>query len=66
MANPFDDDGKSILTDVNFLPFSEPVKSYTKKNKSDEDYALDYERDLERLMQESLSSTQRSAQHCRP
>lgn len=41
----------------------EPIKSYTSNGKSGEEQVADYEREIEKLMQETLSSTQRSAQH---
>jgi synaptosomal-associated protein 29 len=63
MSNPFDDDGKYCFAISNLFTHLEPIKSYTKKAKSNEDEVEDYEREIERLMQETLSSTQRSGQH---
>lgn len=66
MANPFDDDGTcltKLLLNKLSPPFSEPIKSYTKKDASAEDEVAKYEREIERIMQESLTSTQRSVQH---
>jgi synaptosomal-associated protein 29 len=39
-----------------------PVKSYTKKDSAEDEVAR-YEREIERLMQDQLTSTQRSVQH---
>lgn len=63
MANPFDDDGKVLNSLSSFYSFLEPIKSYTKRGKTNEEEVEDYEREIERLMQDTLTSTQRSAQH---
>lgn len=58
MANPFDDDYKcSSATSNNRL------KSYTSQANNIEDEADFYEREIERYMQESLDSTERSRRH---
>ncbi|EYC07751.1 hypothetical protein Y032_0069g376 [Ancylostoma ceylanicum] len=58
MANPFDDDYKSSSATSN-----KKLKSYTMRSDNIEDEADYYEREIEKYMQESLDSTERSRRH---
>ncbi|KAJ1346403.1 Soluble NSF attachment protein 29 [Parelaphostrongylus tenuis] len=58
MANPFDDDYKSSSATSNTK-----LKSYTMRSDNIEDEADFYEREIEKYMQESLDSTERSRRH---
>ncbi|KIH59601.1 SNARE domain protein [Ancylostoma duodenale] len=58
MANPFDDDYKSSSATHN-----KKLKSYTMRSDNIEDEADYYEREIEKYMQESLDSTERSRRH---
>ncbi|KAK6054569.1 SNARE domain protein [Cooperia oncophora] len=58
MANPFDDDYRSSSATSN-----NKLKSYTTHSNNIEDEADFYEREIEKYMQESLDSTERSRRH---
>uniref|UniRef100_W6NCN2 Target SNARE coiled-coil region domain containing protein n=1 Tax=Haemonchus contortus TaxID=6289 RepID=W6NCN2_HAECO len=58
MANPFDDDFKSSSATSN-----SKLKSYTTHSNNIEDEADFYEREIEKYMQQSLDSTERSRRH---
>ncbi|VDL78679.1 unnamed protein product [Nippostrongylus brasiliensis] len=58
MANPFDDDYKSTSATSNSR-----LKSYTTHSNNIEDEADFYEKEIEKYMQQSLDSTERSRRH---